>query len=78
MKNKNLIVISEKLSTPILFFDTKTNPLPVKNIKQERKNTVLAGQIIRQRRSAVEMDGVTSITRAQFYEMLGRVIPIME
>ena len=65
---------SEKLK-PILFSDTKTNA--DKNIKQERKNTVLAGQIIRQRRSAVEMDGVTSITRAQFYEMLGRVIPIM-
>lgn len=34
-----------------------------------------ARQIIRQRRSAVDMDARTSITRAQFYRMLQRVVP---
>jgi len=38
---------------------------------------LLAGHIIRQRRSAVAMDGVTSITKTQFYEMLSRVIPVV-
>lgn len=36
-----------------------------------------AGQIIRQRRSAVNMDGETGITREQFYKMLVRVHPHM-
>ena len=64
---------SEKPS-PLLFSDT--HPVPVNDVKQERKNTLLAGQIIRQRRSAVAMDGVTIITKAQFYEMLSRVVPV--
>ena len=34
-----------------------------------------AATIIRQRRSAVSMDGVTSITRRQFYRMLDAVLP---
>jgi SagB-type dehydrogenase family enzyme len=34
-----------------------------------------AGTIIRQRRSAVALDGKTSITAATFYRMLGRVMP---
>lgn len=34
-----------------------------------------ASTIIRQRRSAVALDGVTSITRSQFYSMLERVVP---
>ena len=34
-----------------------------------------AGQIVRQRRSAVAMDGKTSIPRNQFYAMLSRVVP---
>ena len=38
---------------------------------------MLAGQIIRQRRSAVAMDGVASITKAQFYGMLTKVIPVV-
>ena len=58
-----------------LFSDT--HPVPVNDVKQERKNTFLAGHIIRQRRSAVAMDGVTSITKTQFYEMLSRVIPVV-
>jgi SagB-type dehydrogenase family enzyme len=34
-----------------------------------------AGTIIRQRRSAVSLDGETSITTATFYRMLARVVP---
>ncbi len=64
----------EKPSTQLF---SVTHPVPVNDVKQERKNTLLAGQIIRQRRSAVAMDGVTSITKAQFYEMLSRVIPVV-
>ena len=54
-----------------------THPLPVNDLKQEGENTLLAGHIIRQRRSAVAMDGMTSITKTQFYEMLSRVIPVV-
>jgi len=64
---------SEKPS-PLLFSDTHS--VPVNDVKQERKNTFLAGHIIRQRRSAVAMDGVTTITKTQFYEMLSRVVPV--
>jgi SagB-type dehydrogenase family enzyme len=35
----------------------------------------LAGQIIRQRRSAVSFDGKTSISAATFFRMMGRVMP---
>jgi len=64
----------EKPSTQLF---SVTHPVPVNDVKQERKNTFLAGHIIRQRRSAVAMDGVTSITKTQFYEMLSRVIPVV-
>jgi hypothetical protein len=37
-----------------------------------------AGQIIRQRRSAVALDGKTSITAATFYRMMRRVMPSAE
>ena len=37
-----------------------------------------AGQLIRQRRSAVSFDGKTSITSATFFQMLGRVMPATE
>ena len=37
-----------------------------------------AGQIIRQRRSAVSFDGKTSITSATFFQMLSRVMPATE
>ena len=37
-----------------------------------------AGQVIRQRRSAVSFDGKTSITSAVFFQMLGRVMPAAE
>jgi SagB-type dehydrogenase family enzyme len=38
----------------------------------------LAGQLIRQRRSAVAFDGKTSITSATFFQMLRRVMPAAE
>ncbi|MBH0189880.1 MAG: SagB/ThcOx family dehydrogenase [Nitrospira sp.] len=38
----------------------------------------LAGQLIRQRRSAVAFDGKTSIASATFFRMLGRVMPAAE
>jgi SagB-type dehydrogenase family enzyme len=37
-----------------------------------------AGQLIRQRRSAVSFDGKTSIASAAFFQMLGRVMPAAE
>jgi SagB-type dehydrogenase family enzyme len=37
-----------------------------------------AGQLIRQRRSAVSFDGKTSITSATFFQMLDRVMPAAE
>jgi len=37
-----------------------------------------AGQLIRQRRSAVSFDGKTSIASATFFQMLGRVMPAAE
>ncbi len=37
-----------------------------------------AGQLIRQRRSAVSFDGKTSIASATFFQMLGRVTPATE
>jgi SagB-type dehydrogenase family enzyme len=40
--------------------------------------THAAGQIIRQRRSAVAFDGKTSITAATFYRMMHRVMPSAE
>lgn len=39
---------------------------------------ILAGQMIRQRRSAVAFDGKTSITSATFFRMLERVLPHVE
>ena len=38
-------------------------------------HSVLAGQIIRQRRSAVSFDGKTSISAATFFRMMERVMP---
>ena len=39
---------------------------------------VLAGRLIRQRRSAVSFDGKTSIANATFFQMLGRIMPAAE
>jgi SagB-type dehydrogenase family enzyme len=40
-----------------------------------RPRQLSARQIIRQRRSAVAMDGETNLSRDKFYEILGRVMP---
>ena len=40
-------------------------------------NTALASHVIRSRRSAVEMDGRTSISRKQFLQMLARTVPAL-
>jgi SagB-type dehydrogenase family enzyme len=37
--------------------------------------TISAGKIIRQRRSALDMDGKTSISKATFYQILSRTLP---
>ena len=37
-----------------------------------------AGQVIRQRRSAVSFDGKTSITSSTFFQLLSRVMPVAE
>ena len=42
------------------------------------RSHILAGQMIRQRRSAVAFDGKTSITVATFFRMLERVMPHVE
>ncbi|HSN75417.1 MAG TPA: SagB/ThcOx family dehydrogenase [Anaerolineae bacterium] len=48
--------------------DALRSPLPA-------PRSASARQIIRQRRSAVDMDGLTSISRATFYAMLQRLLP---
>lgn len=40
--------------------------------------TPSAGQIIRQRRSAVSFDGETAMAAATFFQLLGRVLPVAE
>ncbi len=48
---------------------------PAENQISTEQSEPLAGTIIRQRRSAVAMDGHTSIAKFQFYEILSRVVP---
>ncbi len=48
--------------------DALRSPLPA-------PRSASARQIIRQRRSAVDMDGVTHVARTTFYAMLGRLLP---
>ena len=59
---------------------------PTKNIQSHervgglytQKRPLSAGQIIRQRRSAVALDGKTSISMESFFTMLARVVPCSE
>ena len=54
----------------------KSTPLPERTSSPEaRPNTVSAHRIIHQRRSAVALDGTTSISAQQFFTMLERVMP---
>lgn len=55
--------------------DTPEPIAPVANVFSLPERGCSAGQIIHQRRSAVDMDGRTSISRDAFYHMLGRVMP---
>eukprot|EP00457_Paulinella_chromatophora_P004931 gb/GEZN01004944.1/.p1 GENE.gb/GEZN01004944.1/~~gb/GEZN01004944.1/.p1 ORF type:complete len:398 (-),score=42.07 gb/GEZN01004944.1/:682-1875(-) len=48
---------------------------PSSSLPSTTPTRLMAGSIIRQRRSAVDMDGVTSISSAQFFEMMSRVMP---
>ncbi|NOS79557.1 MAG: SagB/ThcOx family dehydrogenase [Nitrospira sp.] len=57
-----------------------SHPLPATNEAADTTHDVgpPAGQIIRQRRSAVSFDGRTSISSAVFFRMLQRVMPRIE
>lgn len=53
-------------------------PSPLGRQYKGEGNALLAGQIIRQRRSAVAFDGKTSISAGTFFRMLERVMPQVE
>lgn len=53
-------------------------PSPHREAGGGEGDAILAGRIIRQRRSAVAFDGKTSISAATFYRMLQRVMPRVE
>jgi SagB-type dehydrogenase family enzyme len=57
------------ISLEAAHFQTTPSPSPITS------HRVLAGQIIRQRRSAVSFDGTTSISAATFFHMMQRVMP---
>ncbi len=62
--------------------DERTVPLPFPRVTPHSlpltSHEFLAGQIIRQRRSAVSFDGKTSIAASSFFQMMQRVIPLAE
>jgi len=59
----------------------RTNPAPVVTTAKAHASLashgteITAGRIFRQRRSAVDMDGVSTLARASFYTMLERAMP---
>jgi SagB-type dehydrogenase family enzyme len=55
-----------------------TDPESLHALRMTNEASQSAGQIIRQRRSAVAFDGTTSISSATFYRMLTRVMPRTE
>jgi SagB-type dehydrogenase family enzyme len=55
-----------------------SQPLQSKNVPMTNHAGLLAGQIIRQRRSAVAFDGQTSISAATFFRMMQGVMPRAE
>ncbi len=55
-----------------------SQPLQSKNVLMTSHTGLLAGQIIRQRRSAVAFDGQTSISAATFFRMMQGVMPRAE
>jgi SagB-type dehydrogenase family enzyme len=62
--------------------DERTVPLPFPRVTPHSlpltPHEFSAGQIIRQRRSAVAFDGKTSISAATFFQMMQRVMPLAE
>ena len=62
--------------------DERTVPLPFPRVTPHSlpltSHEFLAGQIIRQRRSAVSFDGKTSIAASSFFRMMQRVMPLAE
>lgn len=52
-----------------------SQPLQSKNVLMTSHPRLVAGQIIRQRRSAVAFDGRTSISAGTFFRMMQRVMP---
>ena len=62
-----------KLNAPGKEFWTRTSP-PSRSVDLPDR-TLSARQIIRQRRSAVALDGKTTLERGTFYRMLERVLP---
>ncbi len=72
---------SWKASTDRLYVDyTPTSFAPTRNASRVTRDRLqlTAGQVIRQRRSALAFDGKTSISVGSFYTMLGRVMPGVE
>ncbi len=65
--------LCEKPATDPSWFETSA-PDPVASVGP-RGLAMPASQLFRQRRSAVDMDGVTGISRADFYRMLERTMP---
>ena len=65
-----------------LAVDERSIPLPSSHLTTDflpfTPNATLAGQIIRQRRSAVAFDGKTSISAATLFHMMQRVMPCAE
>ena len=57
------------VSLGVALYHTTPHPLPLTS------HQLLAGQIIRQRRSAVSFDGTTSISAATFFHMMRQVMP---
>ena len=54
---------------------SRAKPLPDRPFYDREQSRLEASQIIRQRRSAVAFDGVTSISKSQFLSMLDRTLP---
>ena len=67
-----------KSSTPELMSSTPCTESPAPLDPPEADRPISARTIIHQRRSAVAMDGRTSITAEQFYLMMDRVLPRFE
>ncbi|MBF0288877.1 MAG: SagB/ThcOx family dehydrogenase [SAR324 cluster bacterium] len=68
--DENLDEISKCFKRPCVDITSPTD-----NDKAEGVAKHSAGSIIRQRRSAVSMDGSTSISKLQFYDILSRLVP---